>query len=65
MCSLDAKDNESLDECDMAIYATKIFEAIMTDLFKIKYAQVLDVDTNKNFESVKMKKVESFMAGYF
>jgi len=65
LCSLDAKDNESLDECDMAIYATKIFEAIMSDLFKIKYAQVLDVDTNKNFESVKMKKVESFMGWYF
>ena len=37
----------------------------MSDLFKIKYAQVLNVDTNKNFESVKMKKVENFMSGYF
>ena len=65
LCSLDVKDNESLDDCDMAIYATKIFDAIMSDLFKIKYAQVLNVDTNKNFESVKMKKVENFMSGYF
>jgi hypothetical protein len=33
----------------------------MSDLFKIKYAQVLDVNTSENFESDKNKKVEDFM----
>jgi hypothetical protein len=35
----------------------------MSDLFKIKYAQVLHVDSNENFEA--KKKVEEFMKGYF
>ena len=59
-CSLD--DYSSLDDCDMSIYATKIYEAIMTDLFKIKYAQVLDVNTVENFEITE--KVKDFMSGY-
>jgi hypothetical protein len=46
----------------MSIYATKIYEAIMTDLFKIKYAQVLDVNTVENFEITE--KVKDFMSGY-
>jgi hypothetical protein len=35
----------------------------MSDLFKIKYSQVLHVDTNENFDG--KKKVEEFMSGYF
>ncbi|MBR4633498.1 hypothetical protein IKO50_00615 [bacterium] len=45
----------------MAVYATKIYSAIMTDLFKIKYAQVLDVNTAKNFDSEWRQKIEDFM----
>lgn len=52
----------TLNDCDMAIYATKIYEAIMSDLYKIKYAQVLDVDTIENFD-IK-EKVKDFMTGY-
>ena len=49
----------------MSIYATEIFSAIMSDIFKIKYAQVLHVDTTKNFESEYRSKVEAFMSGYY
>ena len=60
LCSL--KENSSLEGCDLSIYVTKIFEWIMSDLFKIKYAQVLHVDTTENFDS--KKKVEEFMGMY-
>jgi hypothetical protein len=55
-------DDYGINDCDMAVYATKIYSAIMTDLFKIKYAQVLDVDTTKNFDSEWKHKVEDFMS---
>ena len=42
LCSLD--DEELIDDCDMSIYATEIFSTIMSDVFKIKYAQVLDIE---------------------
>ena len=61
LCSL--KDNNSLDGCDLSIYVTKIFGWIMSDLFKIKYAQVLHVNTAENFDS--KEKVEDFMKWYF
>ncbi len=61
LCSLDG--GNSLKDCDIGIYVTKIFEWLMSDLFKIKYAQVLHVDSNENFEA--KKKVEEFMKGYF
>ncbi len=59
-CSL--VDNESLDGCDMSLYATDIYSAIMGDIFKIKYAQVLHVDQSKS--DVKTL-VENFMMWYF
>lgn len=65
LCSLDEKDNESLSECDMSIYATKIYSAIMSDLYKIKYAQVLNVNTIQNFSSDWQRKIEDFMTGYY
>jgi hypothetical protein len=43
----------------MSVYATVIFSTIMSDIFKIKYAQVMDVDGSENFDS--NKKVEEFM----
>ena len=60
LCSLD----EDLSKCDMSIYATKIYTAIMSDLYKIKYAQVLNVDTSKNFSLDRKSKIEDFMAWY-
>jgi len=62
-CSLD--DDITLADCDMSIYATKIYAWIMTDLYKIKYAQVLDVNTTKNFETDYYKKVLNFMSWYY
>ena len=60
-CSL--ADDKSLQNCDMSVYATEIFSAIMTDIFKIKYAQVLNVDSVENFDVEE--KIQSFMHGYF
>ena len=47
LCSL--SDESALQNCDLSIYATKIFDGIMSDLFKIEYAQVLDVNTTEKF----------------
>ena len=63
LCSL--SDNPGLPECDMSIYATEIFSAIMTDIFKIKYAQVMHVDSAEDFASKSKDKVVEFMSGYF
>ena len=65
----DWKDSCSLDvgqfsKCDMSIYVTKIFAAIMSDLYKIKYAQVLHVDTTQDFSSSWEHKIEDFMTWY-
>ena len=61
LCSLD--DEELIDDCDMSIYATEIFSTIMSDVFKIKYAQVLNIDDSENFKPDD--KVVQFMSWYF
>lgn len=61
LCSL--ADNNSLNGCDLSIYMAKIFEWIMSDLFKIKYAQVLHIDVSDNFD--KREKVLSFLKWYY
>ena len=58
-------DSPALSDCDMAIYATEIFSAIMSDIFKIKNAQVLQVNTIERYEANKQKKVEDFFKGYY
>ena len=63
LCSL--VDFQNLEDCDLSVYATDIFSAIMSDIFKIKYAQVLHVDTAYNFESTYREKVQAFMSGYY
>ncbi len=63
LCSL--TDYWDLSDCDMAIYATEIYSAIMTDIFKIKYAQVLHVDTVEDFAEKSKDKVTDFMTWYF
>ena len=56
-------DYEYIEDCDLSVYATEIFSAVMSEIFKIKYAQVLHVDDSENFDS--QEKVEAFMSGYF
>ncbi len=63
LCSV--TDFETLSDCDMSIYATEIFTAIMSDIFKIKYAQVLQVNTVKNFEAKTPERVQDFFKGYY
>ena len=55
-------DDFSLNDCDMSIYATQIFSTIMSDLFKIKFAQVLHVNKSENFS--KSEIVSNFMKWY-
>ena len=59
----DLNDDYNINDCDMYIYATEIYYAIMSDIFKIKYAQVLNVDTTEDFNSED--KVVQFMSWYF
>ena len=62
-CSLSVKNN-NLDECDMSIYATEIFSAIMSDIFKIKYAQAFSVESSDDFSDVE-ERITSFFSWYF
>ncbi len=62
LCSI--VDNEWIPDCENSIYATEIFTAIMSDLFKIEYAQVLHVDSVKNFED-KETRILAFLSWYF
>ena len=61
LCSL--SDFETLSDCDMSVYATKIFTSIMSDIFRIKYAQVLQVNTIEDYD--EQEKVEAFFKGYY
>lgn len=63
LCSLNQ--DHWLSNCDMSIYATKIYAWIMSDLFKIKYAQILHVDKSENFEAEKKNKSLDFVNGYY
>ena len=63
LCSL--SDFDTLSDCDMSIYATEIFTAIMSDIFKIKYAQVLQVNTVKNYDARTPDRVQDFFKGYY
>lgn len=63
LCSV--SDFETLSDCDMSIYATEIFTALMTDIFKIKYAQVLQVNTVENFDAKTPERVQDFFRGYY
>jgi hypothetical protein len=49
----------------MSIYATEIFTAIMSDFFKIKHAQVLQVNTVEGYSEKRKKMVEDFFKGYY
>jgi len=54
-----------LSNCDMSIYVSKIYAWIMSDLFKIKYAQIFHVNKSENFEAEKEKKALDFINGYY
>jgi hypothetical protein len=45
----------------MSIYATEIFSSIMSDMFKIKYAQALSVDSSENFADVEERITAFFL----
>ena len=62
-CSL--VDDPSLNNCDLSIYVTEIFNAIMSDIFKIKYSQVLHLDSVSSFSSAGRARIQSFLSWYF
>ena len=63
LCSL--SDFDTLSDCDMSIYATEIFTAIMSDFFKIKHAQVLQVNTVEGYSEKRKEMVEDFFRWYY
>ena len=58
-------DESSLNNCDFSVYIAEIFDTIMSDIFKIKYSQVLHVDSINGIDSTDKKKIESFLSWYF
>lgn len=63
LCSV--SDFETLSDCDMSIYATEIFTALMSDIFKIKYAQVLQINTVDNYDAKAPERAQDFFKGYY
>jgi len=63
LCSF--ADDQTLNNCDFSIYSAEIFDAIMSEIFKIKYSQVLHTNS-VNWEDTSDKRmVESFLSWYF
>ena len=63
LCSLD--DHPALNDCDMSVYATKIFSSIMSEIFKISYAQSISIDTTTDYEAKSQERIEYFLSWYF
>lgn len=63
LCSLE--DSPSLNDCDMSVYATEIFSAIMSEIFKISYAQSIGVDTTIDYDAKSNDRIEYFLSWYF
>ncbi len=69
-CDLNIVDNKwnknlALPDCDLSIFASKIYTAIMSDLFKIKYAQIFHVNTVEGFDENEEKRILDFFIWYF
>ena len=62
-CSLE--DDASLNNCDMSLYATEIFSSIMSEIFKIWYAQIFNVNTVQDYEINQTKIIVSFLSWYY
>ena len=62
-CSLGSE--SALNKCDMSLYATEIFSSIMSEIFKIWYAQIFNVNTVKEFETKQSERVVSFLSWYY
>ena len=45
--SCDLKADPTLSDCDISTYSSEIFSALMSDIFKIKYAEVFQVEKSK------------------
>ena len=66
LCSLEDR-GKTLNECDIPLYSSEIFSSIMSELFKIMYAQSLHVNSTEWFSSKtdKQERVREFLKWYF
>lgn len=55
-------DNQNLNSCDLELYSSEIFSAIMSDIFKIKYAEVFQVN-NKQLNDDE-ERIPAFFSWY-
>ena len=62
-CSL--ADRPDLNDCDMSLYATEIFSSIMSEIFKIWYAQIFNVNTVLDYETKQPEMIVNFLSGYY
>lgn len=60
-----SKDHPTLNDCDMSLYATEIFSALMSEIFKVKYAQVFHVNSVEILQKDKKERVLEFLSWYF
>ncbi|MDR0860486.1 MAG: hypothetical protein LBO09_05990 [Candidatus Peribacteria bacterium] len=54
----------SQNECDFSRYSSKVYQTLMSDLFKIKRAEVLQVPSNEVFKS-KEDRIAKIFETYF
>ena len=62
-CSL--VDEPSLNDCDMSLYATEVFSSVMSEIFKIWYAQIFNVNTVQDFETKQEEMIVNFLSWYY
>ena len=61
----DFNDKYSMNRCDMSLYATEIFSSIMSEIFKIWYAQIFHLNTVQDYDNKEAERVVNFFSGYY
>ncbi|MDR2540398.1 MAG: hypothetical protein LBD11_01095 [Candidatus Peribacteria bacterium] len=65
LCATGSGTNENnQSECDLSRYSSKIYQALMSDIFKIKRAEVLQVPSTEVFKN-KEDRIASIFDTYF
>jgi len=57
--------DHKMKDCDIYRYVTKIYTAVMSEIFKIKWAHVSQIYTSETISEDMTKRVAAVFSGYF
>ncbi len=60
-----ARGKNQMEDCDIHRYVTKIYTAVMGEIFKIKWAHVVQIYTSKTISEEATKRIAKVFSGYF